>query len=248
MEKIDNSIKIAICDDSEQDRTMIQNALIEIQIKLNTDFDTTYFTSGEELCENVKTNSYDIILLDILMSGINGIETANRVKLLTDDSLIIFISSYDDEVKELFGSRIIGFIDKPIELEKLQKRIEMAKDIIVSNNKEVDIYTYTIKGKTFSVPINEIMYIESKNHNILINTTKDEIVFYGTMKTLWNDLKDNVTFGYPHKSFIVNFKYSIIGTSTIEIKNKDISISIGRGAKDETFERYSLYLKERSML
>ncbi len=239
-------LRIAICDDSEQDRKMIQDALIDIQMNLNTDFDTTYFTSGEDLCVDIKTNSYDIILLDILMSGINGIETANRVRLLTDDSLIIFVSSYDDEVKELFGSRVIGFIDKPIVLEKLQNRIEMAKDIIISNNKETEIYTYTIKGKTFTVPLNDIMYIESKNHNIIITTKKDDIVFYGTMRTIWNDLKDNINFAYPHKSYIVNFKYSIMGTTTIEIKNK--SISIGRSAKDETIERYSLYLKERSML
>lgn len=89
-------LKIAYCDDVEKDRDNIVFALTQIEEKWKEEFELYSFSDGESLCAAVAKNHYDIILLDILMNGIDGIETATRIRAMGEENLIIFISSYDE--------------------------------------------------------------------------------------------------------------------------------------------------------
>lgn len=119
-------LKIAYCDDAEADRKRIMCSLSRIEEKWRESFKIVPFSGGEELCEDIAENHYDVILLDILMNGIDGIETANRICSMGVESLIIFISNYDDRIKELFSFRTIAFIDKPVEVDKLEEALQRA--------------------------------------------------------------------------------------------------------------------------
>ena len=73
-------LKIAICDDEKVDRDRIRNILIATEIQWNMEFYISQFSSGEEFLVSLMDSSYDIILLDIKMNGVDGIEVARRLK------------------------------------------------------------------------------------------------------------------------------------------------------------------------
>ncbi len=96
-------LKVAYCDDMQSDRDNITIALTQIEEIWKEKIDSYSFNNGEDLCESMIKNHYDVVLLDILMGGIDGIETATRIRSLSEESLIVFISSYDENTIEVLG-------------------------------------------------------------------------------------------------------------------------------------------------
>lgn len=82
--------------------------------------------SGTAGLELLKQNTYELILLDILMPGLNGFETAEAIRKMLPNYLpIIFISAgiHDDLDEQMKKNNILSFIPKPIEKNYLQKVI-----------------------------------------------------------------------------------------------------------------------------
>lgn len=114
-------LKIAICDDRQEDRDATTKALDIVQDKWEQVFDTTYFHCGEDLCEDVKLNTYDVILLDICMTGIDGIKTAEIIRSLGIDIEIIFVSSVAKSFTHIEG---FAFLDKPINMDLFETALQ----------------------------------------------------------------------------------------------------------------------------
>lgn len=240
-------LRIAICDDNDYDRTMIQNALIDIQINLNTDFDTTYFTCGEELCDDIKYNSYDVILLDILMDGIDGIETASIIRNLGEDSKLIFISSYDERIRELFDIDTIAFLDKPLDKVKLKNALNRCYEKTKTKNNEN--FSYKKSGRLYFLPINDIIYFQSIKNNIKVKTKTNEFIFTDSLIKIWAVINAYSNFIMPSRSFIVNLNYSLLENDCAIIENKyqkeKLEIKIGRSFNKDSKSRYMKYLNGR---
>lgn len=236
-------MKIAICDDMEQEQNALLSALTHIREKYNIDFEINVYSSGESFCEDLENEYYDIVFLDILMHKIDGIEVANRLQMAGINSLIIFVSSYDARLKELFGLRTIAFIDKPIHIEKLEEAMKKALSIIYKNAENTFSFK---KGKeTIYIPIKDIKYFESSRNKIIIHTIKNEEFFYDTLLEVWSRLQGTNEFVMPHRSFIFNLNYIHIKSGTVILKDTSKTFSIGRSYKLDTEERYLRYIEKR---
>lgn len=236
-------LKIAYCDDMEQDRNNIMHALTQIEELWKQEFNICSFSSGESLCKDMIKNHYDIVLLDILMDDMDGIETATRIRSLGEDSLIIFISSYDERIKELFDFRTIAFLDKPIEVDKLEKSLMKAYNIIKKDN-EI-FFSFTINGSRQYLSIKEIIYFESRRNEILIHTNKGIESFYDTLSSVWQQLQSTGQFIRPHRSFVFNLKYVTIKSDKVIIRDTKEAFNIGAKYKEDTLERYFSYIEKR---
>lgn len=238
-------LKIAYCDDIKTDREKIISSLSHIESKWNEEFEIESFSNGEDLCENLIENHYDIVLLDILMDGIDGIEVATRIRSLGEDVLIIFISSYDNRLKEMFDFRTIAFIDKPLETEKLEEALRKAYNIIKKDN--TNIFCYKKGGSLQYVPLKEIIYLESRRNEIIIHTNKYKDSYYNTISTVWAQLSSTNQFVMPHRSFIFNLSYVTLKSNKIVVRDTDEIYNIGERYKADTEERYLQYLEKRWM-
>ena len=239
-------LKIAYCDDEERDRDRIMYALTQIEEKWKEIFEIASFNSGESLCDALRVNSYDIILLDILMTGIDGIQTAKNIRTLGEDSKIIFISSCDDKLRDLFRVGTIAFLDKPLNTENLEEALKEAITIIKKD--EDNIFTYKIGKDTCFISLNDIKYFEGNKHEIHIHTNKNIIKYYGTLKMVLEQIEENVAFIAVHKSYIVHFKYSEIIKNSIKIKGSDVNIPISRGKREDILDKYIGYMQRRSRM
>lgn len=111
--------KILIIDDDR----LLQNALRNI---LSEKYETIIAGSGEAGLDIVKTKSIDLVLLDIRLPGIDGIETLRRIKVINSDLTIVMMTAYED-VKTVITSMKMGASDymvKPLDIEELDIIIE----------------------------------------------------------------------------------------------------------------------------
>ncbi len=236
-------IKIAICDDEEIYRDCIFKELINIESRTTENFEIKTFSCGEDLCESLLTEHYDIILLDILMNGMNGLEVSERLYNLNNYSLVIFVSSFDENLRDLFGTKTIAFIDKPIDNSKLEVAINKALKIMKDSS---NAYFYFEKNRTTQyIPLKSIVYFECRRNKVYICTEKYTEDFTGTITAVWDQLKDTNEFIMPHKSYIFNLAYINIKSDKVIIRTLNSSFNIGKKYKEDTIERYSKIVEER---
>jgi len=117
--------KILIIDDDR----LLQNSLRNV---LSSKYDTVIAGSGEAALEILKTNSVDLVLLDIRLPGIDGVETLCRIKELNRELTVVMMTAYED-VKTVVHSMKKGAADylvKPLDIDELEIIIEKAVENI----------------------------------------------------------------------------------------------------------------------
>lgn len=152
-------LRIAICDDDKILVTQIEEMLNRYLDKKMIDRYIEIFYDGASL-ERIyeKGDRFDIIYLDIEMSGKNGIEAAKSIRRLDRDVLLIYVSSYETYFMQLFEVEPFRFIKKPIKETEFEEVIDFAYERII----EEDAYFEYKYNKTVGkVLIRKIMYFES---------------------------------------------------------------------------------------
>ncbi len=242
MKEVMFMLKIAICDDEKVYRNSAIGALTHIEEKLNKEFQIFTFSSGEDLCNNLHSNRYDVILLDIIMDGIDGIETAKKIHSMNVNSYIIFISSYDKRLKELFGFKTLAFLDKPLVVNELENAIVQVFNLI--DREKENIFVYTSNKIQSFVYLKDIVFIESKGRKLEINTSNETININETLKNTWDKLSSNSNFLMLNRSYIVNLKYArMTNSTTFYINSHNISITVGRTMKEDVTNRYLKFIR-----
>ena len=121
--------KIAICEDNKnfifELKSVIERKifLYDIKCKIRS------FYSGEELLENIidLKEKYDIIFFDIDLPGLNGIDTAKKIRELHSDTIFIFITYLNEKVYEALDLTIFHFVRKS----HFDKEIDMILDLLM---------------------------------------------------------------------------------------------------------------------
>lgn len=191
-------IRIAVCDDdeifiSQTLKPILSRALKTAEICAEPD----YFTDGNLLLnEFQKLRNYNIVLLDIDMPSINGKELAEKLRKLDKDFWLAFISSYKEEVYNVFSLNIAEFIPKDYGQNKcLDKLTELFKRY-ASEKPRQKMFTVSDLGKKAVVNINlsNILYIKTVKGNVVLHTHDEEILL--TDRSLKNLEKELSTLGF----------------------------------------------------
>lgn len=82
--------------------------------------------NGREALDLCAKLAPDVVLLDISMPGINGIETAHHLNALERPPAVVFTTAYDEYAIEAFDARAIGYVLKPVRRERLERAMEQA--------------------------------------------------------------------------------------------------------------------------
>ena len=114
-------MRIAVCDDDETAVSFLRG-LIESYPKQGLCVDG--YSSGEELLGAGRI--YDMIFLDIDMKGIDGIETARRIRAHDRKVKIVYVTSYKEYAGRAFSVHAFGYLLKPVKQEKVWKQVEDA--------------------------------------------------------------------------------------------------------------------------
>ena len=197
--------KIAVCDDESVICRTIYGMIKDISKLIDIRFETDCFSSGEELCDEMKSNPYDLIFLDIELSRMNGIAVGKYIResLNNETVQIAYISSKQQYAMELFESRPINFLIKPITSEKILTIIEK---LLKLHAVDTQIFKFKVRQEYIKLPMSEIIYFSSSGRTVTLVSLDKSYTFYDTLEDIYSEIK-NRHFLYIHKSFIVNYRY-----------------------------------------
>lgn len=200
-------MKIAVCDDEKE----IRDLLAEKVSRLYPLADLLLFKSGEELL--LTNKEADILLLDIQMSGKNGLETAGELRKKDKDIIIIFVTALEDFVFQAFDVGAFHYLVKPFDDKKFENILKNAvMEVEVRKCRKSEDSSHENRnllimagGKHITVAPSEIIYAEVFDRKIILHTTREDIEYYGKMKELYKKVGED--FYRPHRAFLVNFNY-----------------------------------------
>lgn len=216
-------LKTIIVDDEPMARKSLENFCAKHE---NIDL-FKICVNGQEALDLLTTTEVDLILLDVEMPQLTGIELLEKLVILPQ---VIFTTSNADYAYDAFEYDVTDFLKKPITSIRFQKAIQKAIDQTNRIN-QVSIHSAAreiyIKhnSKLVRVPYESVLYFENLGDYISVKTLQGNYIIYGTLKSLDSKLH------YPgflkvHRSFIINLeKIKDIQDNNLVIEDKVIPIS-----------------------
>lgn len=199
-------IKIGICDDMAEE-VRKQKAMVQmIAEKLGENMEIHIFEEGEELLQDIQRYGHmDILLLDIEMEGKNGLDIARSIRETDYQTVLIFISAYDQYCKKLIEVQPFAFLDKPVTEYALEKVLKKVLRVRFAGN---DRFLFSYQKHRYSIPLNAIMYFESMGRKICIHCTEATYDFNGKLNDVERELTGKRTkFVRAQVSYYVNPHY-----------------------------------------
>lgn len=201
-------VYIAICDDESNITNQLYELIKQYQREKAEEIHCDVYHNGEGLL--LVEKEYDIIFLDIYMSGIDGIETAKRLRKKDKTVEIIYLSSYSGLTKEALSVHAFEYLEKPINKTDIYKQLDEVIERIFCKRVNDENKHHIIEfngGKTkMRLSIDEIYYFEREDRRIKVITKKGNFVLYETIASIEDKLKQ-FDFVLPHQSFVININY-----------------------------------------
>ena len=242
-------IKFILYDDEEETFTKTSSIINKIMMKYECDYRIEKFTKYDYNLEKFMKHddSQKIYLLDIEVPRVTGLDLATKIRKHDWNSIIIFLTAYEQYKKNVFSERLMIF-DYICKDAKYEKQLEECiKTSIVALEKNNRLLKYKFNSITYRIPINEILYIVKVpfNKKCTIYTIKNErYEIGGTIEKVKQKLGKE--FKQSHKSCIVNvenIKLIDSCSNIITFKNgKTIDLLSTRMRK--SFEDYVLNYKD----
>ena len=217
--------QIAICDDEREQLQALEALVVSWGAENGHTCDVCSFTSAEEfLFEYEDDKAYDILLLDVEMSNISGIELARRIRKDNNRAEIIFITSHFEFAGEGYEVDALHYLIKPVAGEKLRQVLNKAAERLAVEPPWVVI---NFEGQTVKLYESEILYIEALQHYISIRTTAGEYKIKENLSAFAERLSDN--FYRVHRSYLVSLKQiKRISRTAVWVGTEELPLSRGK--------------------
>ena len=198
-------ITIGICDDNEIELMILNNFIVKYFDEKQLDYHIHSFKSGKELLSFYEKHNLDLLLLDIYMDDINGIESGKSIRSLDSKVEIIFCTASSSHALESYDMLAFGYLVKPFDANKLKQLLEKFiesrphtehKHLVVKSNYSDRVIDY-----------HEIVYIESDDKVLSIYLISGETVkTYGKLNEIESQL-NSTKFLRCHQSYIINMEH-----------------------------------------
>jgi len=171
--------------------------------------------SGSEALQMSLRDSPDVILLDIRMPGMDGIEIARHLAALDAGPSVIFTTAFDSYAIEAFDSHAIGYLLKPVRREKLERALEIARRIArhqieaLTGDPGMSAARNNIcvrRGRELHlVPVENIRYFQADQKYVTVNHRQGEDLIDESLKNLAHEFADR--FVRTHRSTLVSLAW-----------------------------------------
>ena len=166
--------KLAICDDNEEYAQFIESLAIRWAGQSGIQVRTARFPSAEAfLFRYEEERDFDILLLDVEMGGMDGVELAKRVRRENDDVQIVFITGYTDYIAEGYEVAALHYLTKPVDPDKLFQVLTRAVGRLRRNE---PVLTLELPGETVRVPLRKIRYVDVLHNYVTVHAGREYAV------------------------------------------------------------------------
>ena len=154
----------------------------------------------------------DIVLMDIRMPGMDGIEAARHIARLDEPPAVIFTTAFSDHALEAFETHAVDYLLKPVKQDRLQAALDAAirptraqatrSDDLLSGLEVRQHICARVRGNLVLVPIDSIFYFHAEQKYVTVRHTEGEVLIEDALKTLETEFADR--FVRIHRNALVN--------------------------------------------
>lgn len=237
-------IKVAICEDIEIDRNLLKKIVAVLMGERGVEFQVDIYENGINLINGYSNRPYDLIFMDIMMDGKDGIETGKQIRKLDSNVEIVYCTASEDFAIAAYEIHAMGYLLKPYE----PRRIAAVIDYYIQKHPQNDKNFIEVKSrrKSMIIPYNDIIYMESDNKVVHIYTqTRGEIKVYNKLDTLERQINQK-SFLRCHQSFLVNLRYVVGMVDSDFILINDDMIPVRKSGRKLIIKEYEEYLRRDS--
>lgn len=228
-------MQIFICDDEPQ---ILSNIAKKVKA-LVPDGEVRLFAGGRELLACLSTSFCDILLLDIDMPEMTGLQVARKLSRLKKKPLLIFVTSHDELVYDSFQYHPFAFIRKSRFDTEIEKTLQ---DCIREIGDKEQHFCFRSEGSDVCLLLSEILYFEAEGNYLRVVTEKEMYRFRSTLTAIENTLQEG-GFIRIHKGFFVNqTAVKLVNSEEVTLQN-DSKLPIGKSYSKAVREQILRYMR-----
>ncbi len=168
--------------------------------------------NGIEALDMAQSLEPDIVLMDIRMPGMDGIEAARHISRLDQPPAVIFTTAYSDHALEAFETHAVDYLLKPVKLDRLQAAISAAirptraqatrSDDLFSELEPRQHICARVRGSLVLVPVEDIYYFHAEQKYVTVRHRGGEVLIEDALKALEIEFSDH--FFRVHRNALVS--------------------------------------------
>ena len=234
-------IHIALVDDEEKNREEFLGYLRQYEKESGQQFRISVFTDGDEIVDPYR-GGYDLILLDIAMRFMDGMTTAEKIREVDSEVVIIFITNMPQYVMKGYSVDALDYVLKPVNYYAFTQRIERA--ISRMGRRREQYITIPIKGGVQKLAASEIRYVEVQDHDLLYHMTNGDILTRGSLSDVEAKLNSGQFFRC-NKYCLVNLSF-VDGLQNMDVILGEEHIQVSRARRKPLLDALNNHLNEVS--
>jgi len=163
--------RFAVCDDDGQYAEYIARLAVRWGGLTGNPVETECFPSAEAfLFRYEERRDFDVLLLDVEMAGMDGVELAKTVRQGDDDVQIVFITGYTDYIAEGYEVSALHYLMKPVNEEKFCQVLSRAVSRLARNEPYL---TLELPNETVRLPLPEIRFLDVRQNYVTVHGRRD---------------------------------------------------------------------------
>jgi len=232
------AVQIAVCDDERIFLEYFKGLLVRESFVQDLEIMVYEYAGGEELLEAYRSGGLarmDVLFLDIRMEGMDGLETARRLREAGARCLIVFLTSMEEYARAGYEVRAFRYLLK----EQVERELGRVMEACRLELGTEEYFMFSCGRRSCSVRKGEILYFESRKRVIYLFTAKESYQFYQKLDVLEEQLSGD-GFLRCHRSFLVQERYVKSWTDHALWLENGVELPISRTCGKEVNRRLML--------
>lgn len=232
-------VRIALVEDDESCRQELTGYLERYARESGEKFRITAFSDGAEIAEGY-TADYDVILMDIVMTYMDGMKSAEAIRAVDSEVVIIFITSTPQYAMKGYTVDALDYILKPVSYFAFSQRIQRALERMRRRTKRY--LPVPFKGGMKKLDISQLTYIEVRDHDLIYHTREEALEAKGSLSELEEALgRDH--FFRCNKCYLVNLDHvDSVTDNSVTVGGELVQVS--RARKKALLDALNDYINE----
>lgn len=137
----------------------------------------------------IRQHAFDVVLLDVRMPGISGVELAQALAALPQPPAVVFVTAHAEHAVQAFEVEAVDYLTKPVRLERLQQALQKVERLAhISIGLQPDLLGEVLiiqdRGRTERVPLAEVLYLKAELKYITVRTARHSYILDGALSEL----------------------------------------------------------------
>lgn len=232
-------LRIAVVEDDKTYAAQLKEYLVRYGTEKNQKISVALFPDGEDIVTDYSAE-FDIILMDVEMTFMDGMTTAERIREKDNEVVIIFITNMPQYAIQGYKVDALDYVLKPISYFAFSQRIDRALTRV--KKKEATYITVAQKGGEKKLNVDKICYVEVRDHDLIYHSTKGDIVTKSSMKEA-EDTLGGTKFFRCNRCYLVNLEY------VEDFRGNDVTVAsdviqVSRARKKAFMDALNDYMNE----